>query len=106
MKILTTEEFKNKLDLKETFIVDMYADWCGPCRVLGPIVERASQKLEESGSSVNVYKYNIEDDKDFAMELGVRSIPTIKSFKNGEQVKNTVGVVQENVIIQMAGELL
>jgi thioredoxin 1 len=106
MKILTTEEFKNKLDLKETFIVDMYADWCGPCRVLGPIVERASQKLEESGSSVNVYKYNIEDDKDFAMGLGVRSIPTIKAFKNGEQVKNTVGVVQENVIIQMAGELL
>ena len=106
MKILTTEEFKNKLDLKETFIVDMYADWCGPCRVLGPIVERASQKLEESGSSVNVYKYNIENDKEFALELGVRSIPTIKAFKNGEQVKNTVGVVQENVIIQMAGELL
>jgi thioredoxin 1 len=106
MKTLTTEEFKNKLDLKETFIVDMYADWCGPCRVLGPIVERASQKLEDSGSSVNVYKYNIEDDKDFALELGVRSIPTIKAFKNGEQVKNTVGVVQENVIIQMAGELL
>jgi thioredoxin 1 len=106
MKTLTTEEFKNKLDLKETFIVDMYADWCGPCRVLGPIVERASQKLEESGSSVNVYKYNIENDKEFALELGVRSIPTIKAFKNGEQVKNTVGVVQENVIIQMAGELL
>jgi thioredoxin 1 len=84
----------------------MFADWCGPCRVLGPIVESASVKLEQSGSKVNVYKYNIEEDRDFALELGVRSIPTIKAFKNGEQVKNTVGVVQENVILEMAGELL
>jgi thioredoxin 1 len=106
MKTLTTEEFKNKIESKETFIVDMYADWCGPCRVLGPIVERASLKLEQSGSAVNVYKYNIESDKEFALELGVRSIPTIKAFKDGNQVKNTVGVVQESVIIQMAGELL
>jgi thioredoxin-like negative regulator of GroEL len=69
-------------------------------------VESASLKLEQSGSKVNVYKYNIEEDREFALELGVRSIPTIKAFKNGEQVKNTVGVVQENVILQMAGELL
>ena len=106
MKTLTTQEFKNKLESKETFIVDMFAEWCGPCRVLGPIVESASVKLEQSGSKVNLYKYNIEEDRDFALELGVRSIPTIKAFKNGEQVKNTVGVVQENVILQMAGELL
>jgi len=106
MKTLTTQEFKNKLESKETFIVDLFAEWCGPCKVLGPIVESASLKLEQTGSKVNIYKYNIEEDREFALELGVRSIPTIKAFKNGEQVKNTVGVVQENVIIQMAGELL
>ena len=103
---LTSNQIQEKINSKETFILDFYADWCGPCRVLGPIVESASVKLEQSGSKVNVYKYNIEEDRDFALELGVRSIPTIKAFKNGEQVKNTVGVVQENVILQMAGELL
>lgn len=106
MKTLTTQEFKNKLEFKEKFIVDFFAEWCGPCSVLWPIVESASLKFEQSGSKVNVYKYNIEEDREFALELGVRSIPTIKAFKNGEQVKNTVGVVQENVILQMAGELL
>jgi thioredoxin 1 len=106
MKILTTEEFKNKLQSNESFVVDMYADWCGPCRVLGPIVERVSDKLEQSGSPVKVFKYNIESDKDFALEMGVRSIPTIKSFKDGKPVKHNVGVLQENEIMNMVSELL
>jgi thioredoxin 1 len=106
MKTLTTEEFKNKIESGEPFLVDMYADWCGPCRVLGPIVEKVSATLESQGSSVNIYKYNIESDRDFALEMGVRSIPTIKAFKGGQQVKNVTGVLQENAILEMANELV
>jgi thioredoxin len=106
MKTLTTEELKNKIESGEPFLVDMYADWCGPCRVLGPIVERVSNTLQSQGSSVNIYKYNIESDKDFALEMGVRSIPTIKAFKGGLQVKNVTGVLQESVILQMANDLI
>jgi thioredoxin 1 len=106
MKVLTSIELKEKIQNGESFIVDMYADWCGPCRVLGPIVERFSNKLQQENSPVNVYKFDIESDKELAMSLGVRSIPTIKSFKNGELVTNRVGVIQENDLMSMANELI
>jgi thioredoxin 1 len=106
MKVLTSLELKEKIQNGESFIVDMYADWCGPCKVLGPIVERFSNKLQQENSLVNVYKFDIESDKEFAMSLGVRSIPTIKSFKNGELVTNRVGVIQENDLMGMVNELI
>ena len=106
MKVLTSEELKQKIDSGEKFIVDMYADWCGPCRVLGPIVERVSQKLEEEGHEVKVYKFNIESDKDLAVQLGVRSIPTIKVFDGGKVVDNRVGILQEQQLIDLANSIL
>lgn len=106
MKVLTPEEFREKLSSNEKFIVDLYADWCGPCRVLGPIVEKAANKLEEQNSEVKIYKFNIESDKDLAMSLGVRSIPTIKAYKDGSEIMTQVGVVQESVILDMASQIL
>jgi thioredoxin 1 len=106
MKVLTSEELKQKIDSGEKFIVDMYADWCGPCLVLGPIVERVSQKLEEEGHEVKVYKFNIESDKDLAVQLGVRSIPTIKVFDGGKVVDNRVGILQEQQLIDLANSIL
>jgi len=106
MQVLTSEELKQKIDSGDKFIVDMYADWCGPCRVLGPIVERVSQKLEEEGHEVKVYKFNIESDKDLAVQLGVRSIPTIKVFDGGKVVDNRVGILQEKQLIDLANSIL
>lgn len=106
MQVLTSEELKQKIDSGEKFIVDMYADWCGPCRVLGPIVERVSQKLEEEGHEVKVYKFDIESDKELSVQLGVRSIPTIKAFDGGEVVDNRVGILQEQQLIDFANSIL
>jgi len=106
MKVLTSEELREKINNGEKFIVDMYADWCGPCRILGPIVERVSQKLQEEGSEVSVYKFDIESDKQIAMELGVRSIPTIKAFKGGELVETKVGVLQESQLMEFAKSII
>ena len=106
MQVLTSEELREKINSGEKFIVDMYADWCGPCRILGPIVERVSQKLQEEGSEVSVYKFDIESDKQIAMELGVRSIPTIKAFKGGELVETKVGVLQESQLMDFAKSII
>jgi len=106
MQVLTSEELREKINSGEKFIVDMYADWCGPCRILGPIVERVSQKLQEEGSEVSVYKFDIESDKQIAMELGVRSIPTIKAFKGGELVETKVGVLQESQLMEFAKSII
>ena len=106
MQVLTSIELREKINSGEKFIVDMYADWCGPCRILGPIVERVGQKLVEEGSEVSVYKFDIESDKQIAMELGVRSIPTIKAFKGGELVETKVGVLQESQLMDFAKSII
>jgi len=100
MKVLNSEELREKISSGETFMVDLYADWCGPCRVLGPIVERVSSRLESEGSDLKVYKFNIESDKELASELGVRSIPTIQIFSEGKNVATKIGLLQENQIIE------
>ena len=103
---LTTEELQQKIDSGEKFIVDLYADWCGPCRMIGPIVEKVAQQLKEEGSEVNVYKFDIEQDKEMAVRLGVRSIPAIKGFNGGENVTNKIGVITEVQLLEMVKEVL
>lgn len=103
---LTTKELQEKIDNGEKFIVDLYADWCGPCRMIGPIVEKVSKQLQEEGSEVSVYKFDIEQDKDMAVSLGVRSIPAIKGFNGGENVVNKIGVITEEQLLNMVKEVL
>ena len=103
---LTSEELQSKIDSGEKFIVDLYADWCGPCRMMGPIIDKVSNQLKEQGHEVSVYKFNIEEDKDMAMRLGVRSIPAIKGFNGGENVINKVGVLSEAQLMDMVKEVL
>ena len=103
---LTSEELQSKIESGEKFIVDLYADWCGPCRMMGPIIDKVSNQLKEDGHEVSVYKFNIEEDKDMAMKLGVRSIPAIKGFNGGENVVNKVGVLSESQLMDMVNEVL
>jgi len=106
MKSLTPTELREKIENGEKFIVDMYADWCGPCRMLGPIVENVSKQLLEAEHEVKIYKFNIEQDKHLSAELGVRSIPTIKAFCCGENVETKVGIMNEQQLNTMANTLL
>lgn len=103
---LDSKQLKEKINSGEKFIVDMYADWCGPCRMLSPLIEQLSNKLKEEGSEVSIYKFNIEEGREMAVELGVRSIPALKGFNGGENVVNKVGLVSENQIMDMVKELL
>tara|TARA_R110000772_G_scaffold444_1_gene1594 strand:+ start:2451 stop:2768 length:318 start_codon:yes stop_codon:yes gene_type:complete len=104
--VITSQELREKMESGEKFIVDMYAEWCGPCRVLGPIVERYAQKLKEEGSEIGVYKFDIETDKELAMELGVRSIPTIKAISNGEIITTKTGILNESQLDELTETLL
>ena len=101
--VITSRELREKMESGEKFIVDMYAEWCGPCRVLGPIVERYAQKLKDEGSEINV---DIESDKDLAVEMGVRSIPTIKAISDGKVVSTKMGVLQEAQLNELKNSIL
>ena len=75
------EDFENLI--KEEVIVDFYADWCGPCKMIGSILE----EIEE----FNILKINVDDFPDIAKKFGIMSIPTLIKFKGGEEVKKVIG---------------
>ncbi|MDQ1339107.1 MAG: thioredoxin 1 [Campylobacterota bacterium] len=73
-------------------MVDFWAPWCGPCRMVAPIVEELAG---EYAGKVNVCKVNTDENQDIAVKYGIRSIPSILFFKNGEQVDTIVGAVSK-----------
>ena len=97
---ITNSELREKLNNGEKVIVEFWAEWCGPCRMLKPVFERVASSNK---TDVQMYTMNIDegDNKDTAIQFGIRSIPAIKSF-NGSEVTNTsVGVVSEQSIKEM-----
>jgi thioredoxin 1 len=97
---ITNSELKEKLNNGEKVIVEFWAPWCGPCRMLKPVFERVASSNK---TDVQMYTMNIDEgnNKDIASQYGIRSIPAIKSF-NGSEVTNTsVGVVSEQSIKEM-----
>ncbi|MGI6377994.1 MAG: thioredoxin [Bacilli bacterium] len=72
-----------------TVLVDFYADWCGPCRMLGPVIEEISNSYSED--KLKVYKLNVDEVEAIAARYGVYSIPTVIIFKNGEVADTLVG---------------
>jgi thioredoxin 1 len=96
MQQLTSEEIKQKINEGENFVLDLFAVWCGPCKVMLGNLERVNESLikESAGSpTYGIYKYDVESDMDFSRELGIRSVPTIKIFKNGGEVFSQAGVM-------------
>ena len=92
---ISSVELQEKINNGEKMVVDFWAAWCGPCRMFKPIFEQVSQKAVENKSEVSYYTFNVESDKIFASTLGVRSIPTVKSFSNGKEIATRVGVLNE-----------
>jgi thioredoxin 1 len=102
MQQITTTELKQKIEQGENFVLDLYATWCGPCKVMLNNLERVNESLlsESISPSYNIYKYDIDSDKEFVVrELNIRSVPTIKIFKEGKEVFSKVGVMTTNEVI-------
>ena len=95
---LTTENFDQEvLQAGQTVLVDFYADWCGPCKMIGPVVEEIAN--EETG--VKVCKINIDEEMAVAQKYGVMSIPTFIAFKNGEIAGKQIGAVPKSKLQDM-----
>ncbi len=80
-------------------LVDFYADWCGPCKMLSPLVE----EIAASEDAFEVFKLNVDEAPDIAARYGVMSIPTLIAFKAGEAVQRKVGVQSKQAILAMLG---
>ena len=99
MEKLTSQQLKEKIENKESFVIDFFATWCGPCKVLMGNME----KLEKTGESLpmEMYKFDVDSNRELTSEMGIRSVPTVKIFKNGEVVKTNSGVLTQQQIIEL-----
>ena len=94
-KVLDKKGFeKEVINSKDILLVDFYADWCGPCRMLDPI-------MEEIGKNNKVYKVNVDDEGELALEYGIMSIPCIIAFKDGKEVNRLVGLRSKKEIEEL-----
>ncbi|WP_432628446.1 thioredoxin [Brotaphodocola sp.] len=101
-KKFTTENFGTEvLASDKVVLVDFYADWCGPCRMVAPVVE---QIAEEYADRAVVGKLNVDENEEIAVRYGVMSIPTLIAFKNGEVAGKLVGVQPKEVIERLIQE--
>jgi thioredoxin 1 len=104
MEIKVTEEnFETYKNGELPFVVDLWATWCGPCRMLSPIV---SELAEEYDGRIVVGKCDIEENEDIPMQFGVRNIPTLLFFKGGELVDKFVGAAQKSTLKEKFDALL
>lgn len=92
----TDDNFKSEaLESDKLVLVDFYADWCGPCKMMAPIIDELAKEYE---GTVKVGKLNVDENPKTTMQYRVMTIPNMIIFKNGEAVDNVVGVVSKNVL--------
>ena len=93
---LTLENFEAEVIKSNVpVLVDFWASWCGPCRMLSPIVD----EIAEERTDIKVGKVNVDEQEELAMRFGIMSIPTLIVFKNGEAVRKTMGVQPKAAIL-------
>ncbi len=94
---ITAKELREKINNKESMVVDFYATWCGPCRML-------SEELTKVESEYPIYKVDVEEDIDLSTLMGIRSVPAIKYIKEGEVVATTIGLKSSKEINNLITE--
>lgn len=95
MKNISNENFKSIINSDKPVLVDFWAEWCGPCRMLLPIMEELSSEMV---NDIDIYKCNVDECQDIAGSFNIRSIPTLILFKNGEILDITQGAASKAVI--------
>ena len=100
---INSQELQTKINSGEKIIVEFWADWCGPCKMMKPAFERVAKS---NTSDVKMYTMNIDLNSDASVGLGIRSIPTTKIFNSGQLIETKVGMLTEGQINGLLKELI
>ncbi|MEZ4970621.1 MAG: thioredoxin [Flavobacteriaceae bacterium] len=97
------DSFNNIINSETPVLIDFYADWCGPCKMLAPILK---QVKEEMGNGLKVIKIDVDKNQSLASTYQVKGVPTMLLFKNGKQVWRQSGVLQKNDILKVVQQYI
>ena len=100
---ITAKELQEKINNGEKIIVEFWAEWCGPCRMMKPVFERVTLNND---TEVQMYTMDVDQNRDYAQTLGIRSIPAVKVFSNGNVTDTVVGVIGEERIKSLVNNLI
>lgn len=99
----TDENIKDVINSGKPVVIDFWAEWCGPCRMVGPVIEELAKEYE---GQVEIGKLNVDENIDTPNEYGIRNIPTILFFKDGQLVDKQIGAAQKAVLAAKVQALL
>lgn len=101
--IITDSTFDELLQSNKPVVVDFWAEWCGPCKMIGPIVEELAQVYEDK---VIIGKMDVDENNEITSRYGIRNIPTLLFFKEGQLIDKQVGATQKSALVQKIEALL
>ena len=96
LKHVNSENFESEINSGKVTLVDFFATWCGPCKMLGPVLEQVADEVKDKA---NIVKLDIDGSMDLAKQFGVMSVPTMVIFKDGKEVDRIVGLRQKSQIV-------
>ena len=97
---ITTKELKQKIENGDKLIIDFWGPWCGPCKIMKPTFDKVAEQMRNSNSEVDV-----DINRDMVMELGLRGVPTIKTFSGGKEITSNTGILNETQLINLVDQL-
>lgn len=97
VKNITNDNFDEFVDTDKTVLIDFYADWCNPCKMMSPLVDEISEEF----SQFSIGKVNVDEQQELAAKFTISSIPTLLFFKNGEEKFKSVGLQSKQHIIEL-----
>ena len=100
IKHLNDENFEEETNKSNLVVVDFFATWCGPCRILGPILENVANEVKD----VDIFKVDVDENEETAKNFGVMSIPTIVLLKDGKEVARNVGLMNYDNLLDFINQ--
>ena len=98
--VITKDNFQSEvLDYSGTVLIDFWADWCGPCRMLSPVIDEVAAE----NPAIKVGKVNVDAEQELAAQFGIMSIPTLLGFKNGQKSGESVGLIPKEQVEKLIG---